>query len=104
MITPPDTAAFAADASGKRLVHGDTRGPNIMVRASGGGYDVRFIDFEFAGYEKEARYPLSLAPAAFAPVIAAVARSKGCAPEAVELAVEPISQSHDLALIEDARP
>lgn len=99
--------AFAVTPSGARFVHGDARGPNIMCRPSAaaeGRYDIMFVDFEFAGVECEARYPLSLNPEAFEPVVARVAACDGCEPEEVELAGMLIRQEYDLALIEAMRP
>ena len=39
------------------FVHGDLRGPNIMI---GNNNQVKFIDFEWAGKEGEATYPMLL--------------------------------------------
>lgn len=47
-------------------VHGDCRGPNIMVRrmgsssSSGRVWDVRFVDLDWAGLEGVARYPVRM--------------------------------------------
>lgn len=50
-------------AGGKRGVHCDLRPPNVMVkRAAGGEWDVRFIDFDWAGLEDEARLPAFVQP------------------------------------------
>ncbi len=53
----------------KRFVHGDARPANCMVRRSSagsgsgsGGWEVRFVDFEFAGEEGKDRYPVPLNP------------------------------------------
>ncbi|GAQ81195.1 hypothetical protein KFL_000730310 [Klebsormidium nitens] len=44
------------------VVHGDARGPNIMVCRSGEGWAIRFIDFDWAGLHEVARYTSSLNP------------------------------------------
>jgi hypothetical protein len=46
-------------------VHGDCRGPNIMVRhssssSSGQVWDVRFVDLDWAGLEGVGRYPVRM--------------------------------------------
>jgi hypothetical protein len=38
-------------------VHGDVRDVNIMVRADGKGFHVRFVDFDWAGQESVSTYP-----------------------------------------------
>jgi hypothetical protein len=51
-------AVIVADGTG---VHGDVRRCNIMCRGEaprGGGLDVRFIDFDWAGLAGKAKYPL----------------------------------------------
>ncbi len=55
--------AFAHSATG--MVHGDMRPRNCLVRRDGkgsGSWQVRFIDFEWAGREGEATYPAGLNP------------------------------------------
>jgi len=44
------------------VVHGDARGPNIMVRRLGEEWAVRFVDLDWAGLDGVARYPFSLNP------------------------------------------
>ncbi|GAQ88464.1 hypothetical protein KFL_004310020 [Klebsormidium nitens] len=44
------------------VVHGDARGPNIMVRRLGEEWDVRFVDLDWAGFDGVARYSFSLNP------------------------------------------
>jgi len=41
-------------------VHGDARECNIMVRRKEGGFEVKFIDFDWAGQENVARYPFQM--------------------------------------------
>ncbi len=61
----------AYKAGKKRFVHGDARAANCMVRSTGAGssgsggsgWEVRFVDFEFAGEEGKGRYPVPLNPA-----------------------------------------
>ncbi|KAG5192569.1 hypothetical protein JKP88DRAFT_293060 [Tribonema minus] len=49
------------DGVSRATVHGDIRGPNIMVKQDErGAWHVRFIDFDWAGLEGIARYPTSL--------------------------------------------
>lgn len=53
----------AHDATG--MVHGDVRPPNCLVRRDAkvaGSWEVRFVDFEWAGREGEATYPAFLNP------------------------------------------
>jgi hypothetical protein len=38
-------------------VHGDVRDVNIMVRSHGKGFDVRFVDFDWAGQDSVSTYP-----------------------------------------------
>ncbi|KXZ49594.1 hypothetical protein GPECTOR_20g450 [Gonium pectorale] len=57
------TMAHAVDVGeGRVAVHGDCRGPNIMVREErdGGAFDVRFIDFDWAGVTEVDAYPMVL--------------------------------------------
>ncbi|KXZ41258.1 hypothetical protein GPECTOR_599g673 [Gonium pectorale] len=57
------TMAHAVDVGeGRVAVHGDCRGPNIMVREErdGGAFDVRFIDFDWAGVHEVDAYPMVL--------------------------------------------
>ncbi|KAG2446660.1 hypothetical protein HYH02_008230 [Chlamydomonas schloesseri] len=44
------------------MVHGDVRPPNCLVRCSKASWEVRFVDFEWAGPEGEATYPACLNP------------------------------------------
>ncbi|KAG2423370.1 hypothetical protein HYH02_015342 [Chlamydomonas schloesseri] len=45
------------------MVHGDVRPPNCMVRrSSSNGWEVRFVDFEWAGDAGQATYPACLNP------------------------------------------
>lgn len=53
------------DAGGiaRRVVLGDARDSNVMVRTmQGGGVEVRFVDMDWAGFEGEARYPPFMSP------------------------------------------
>eukprot|EP00877_Chromochloris_zofingiensis_P011045 jgi/Chrzof1/6194/Cz17g15030.t1 len=44
-------------------VHGDARGPNTMARQQEDGtWDIKFIDFDWAGIEGVDRYPAYLRP------------------------------------------
>eukprot|EP00878_Enallax_costatus_P015950 GHUV01016723.1.p1 GENE.GHUV01016723.1~~GHUV01016723.1.p1 ORF type:complete len:358 (+),score=94.99 GHUV01016723.1:1566-2639(+) len=40
-----------------RAVHGDCRGPNIMMRRANSGWDVRFVDLDWSGFDGVGRYP-----------------------------------------------
>jgi hypothetical protein len=40
-----------------RSVHGDAREGNIMVRRKEGGFEVKFIDFDWAGQDGVSTYP-----------------------------------------------
>ena len=53
------------DAGGiaRRVVLGDARDSNVMVRTTqAGGVEVRFVDMDWAGFEGEARYPPFMSP------------------------------------------
>lgn len=67
------------------LVHGDIRTPNIILEGDGEPWGVKIIDFDWAGKEGEARYPLTLS--------SAVKWAKGV--EDCEL----IDASHDLFMV-----
>lgn len=74
---------FVNPATGRRLVHGDARGPNILVRctpctAAITASDVRFVDFEYAGEEGVARFPANASKAAYEPVLHMLALERGC--------------------------
>ncbi|CAG8838437.1 38653_t:CDS:2, partial [Gigaspora margarita] len=43
-------------------VHGDLRDENIMAKYKNGEIDIKFVDFDWAGREGEAKYPESLNP------------------------------------------
>ena len=43
-------------------VHGDLRDENIMIKYENGKIDIKFVDFDWAGREGEAKYPESLNP------------------------------------------
>lgn len=45
------------DSTNAGSVHGDVRDVNIMVRSYGKGFDVRFVDFDWAGQESVSTYP-----------------------------------------------
>ncbi|KXZ50022.1 hypothetical protein GPECTOR_18g175 [Gonium pectorale] len=52
--------AGALETLGHKAVHGDVRRPNILVRGAGSdaaSAEVRFVDFDWAGPDGEARYP-----------------------------------------------
>jgi hypothetical protein len=74
---------------GRVFAHGDMRVQNIMVReaapGSGSAYDVKFVDFEFAGAEGEASYPPYLSKAVVWPPGVAFG--------------EPVRQQHDSELL-----
>ncbi|KAG2447159.1 hypothetical protein HYH02_007905 [Chlamydomonas schloesseri] len=59
--------ALARAHAATGLVHGDMRPPNCLVRRSGEAgapaWEVRFVDFEWAGPEGEATYPACMNPA-----------------------------------------
>jgi len=90
---------------GTRLVHGDARGPNILVRCTPGSAtitpdDVMFIDFEYAGDEGKARFPPNASTAAYEPVLRLLAAARGGSLLYVDsLARLAIQQQHDEALI-----
>jgi aminoglycoside phosphotransferase len=42
--------------------HGDARSPNIMVRHAEEGWQVRFVDLDWAGLSGIATYPFALNP------------------------------------------
>ncbi|KAG2422317.1 hypothetical protein HXX76_016118 [Chlamydomonas incerta] len=44
------------------MVHGDVRPPNCLMRRDEASWEVRFVDFEWAGPEGEATYPACLNP------------------------------------------
>ena len=71
---------------GRRAAHGDCRDANIMVRrADDGAFEVRFLDFDWAGPADEARYPPYMSDAVTWP--------SGATPGA------PIMQAHDAELL-----
>ena len=71
---------------GRCAAHGDCRDANIMVRrADGGAFEVRFLDFDWAGPAHEARYPPFMSDAVTWP--------SGATPGA------PIMQAHDAELL-----
>ncbi|PNH01116.1 hypothetical protein TSOC_013011 [Tetrabaena socialis] len=82
----------ARGCAGQGYAHGDMRDTNIMVRrkAAGGSseasaYEVKFVDFEFAGADGEVLYPPYLSEAVNWPA-------------GVELGM-PVCQHHDTALL-----
>ena len=74
-------------------VHGDVRAGNIMIRADlqphegSAGCGLRFIDFDFAGREGVATYPLLLAGPPHVP------RPEGA------VAGAPLKQAHDIGMV-----
>jgi hypothetical protein len=66
-------------------VHGDARSPNIMVRHAEEGWEVRFVDLDWAGLSRAATYPCALNP------------QVGWHPGARQGA--PLAQEHDLYLL-----
>jgi hypothetical protein len=76
-------------------VHGDMRGPNIMVRRArgaeaggGAGWEVRFVDLDWAGLEGVARYPARMS--------AELPWHPGAKPGSV------LQQAHDVHLLQRA--
>lgn len=69
------------------MVHGDARPPNCLVRRGkgAGSWEVRFVDFEWAGPEGEATYPVCL-------------NTDIPWPEGVRYG-KPLQQEHDIQLL-----
>jgi hypothetical protein len=67
------------------FVHGDARVQNVMVRRMGQSFDVRFVDFEYAGEDGKQLYPAYMNP-------------RVQWPAGVEYGL-PLLQSHDTTLL-----
>jgi hypothetical protein len=84
--------AHATPVGGQLHVHGDVRGPNVLVRLrSGAGearWEVRLVDLDWSGPQGAARYPLGLSPL--------VRWARGVAPGG------EMQQRHDVAMLEAA--
>jgi len=70
-------------------VHGDARDVNIMVKRTEKSFDVRFVDFDWAGQESSSTYPLNMNHITIA------------WPEGVADGM-PMLQRHDIAVLNSA--